>query len=273
MRLLFLGTAAAEGIPAMWCECDVCKKAKSVGNKELRRRCSYLIDDDTIIDFGPDSFWQSMEYNIDLTKIARVLFTHPHGDHMSPLEFEFRWSPNFSLVTHNISVMASAETLREMLKATGREFNILNIAPVEYIAGKWITDGDMQVMAVPAKHAPGMGAMILVVKRNNKTLLIANDTGFLVESSWEMLKGIKLDTAVIESTCAFGLPDAANGHMGVNTTVRFRDKLLEMGCITDETPVYVNHFSHNGQANHDRLTGFFQPRNMTVAFDGLCAEI
>ena len=50
MKVQFLGTAAAEGIPAIWCECEVCRKAKELKGKELRRRCSYLIDTDTIVD-------------------------------------------------------------------------------------------------------------------------------------------------------------------------------------------------------------------------------
>ncbi|MBR7119884.1 MAG: hypothetical protein IKC77_06785 [Lentisphaeria bacterium] len=273
MKVQFLGTAAAEGIPAIWRECEVCRKAKQLGGKELRRRCSYLIDTDTIVDFGPDSFWQSIEFNIDQTILKRILFTHPHEDHMSPLEFYFRRSPYFSQVSHFINVLASAETLKTFIKFTGHEFKDLYINPIEFKPGKWHTDEDMEVLPIPANHAPGMGPMILAVRRNGKTLLIANDTGLLADSSWEMLKGVTFDTAVIESTCAFGVPDLQNGHLGVNTTVQFRDKLLEMGCITKDTPVYVNHFSHNGKANHDKLVEFFAPRNMTVAYDGLTIEL
>ena len=273
MKVKFLGTAAAEGSPALWCECDVCRKAKQLKGKELRRRCSYFIDDDTIVDFGPDSYWQSMEFDVDLTLIKRVLFTHPHEDHMSPLEFGFRLSPNFSHVSHLINVFASHETLKTFLKFTGTEFKTLNINPVRLAPGKWTQDGDMEILAIPANHAPGLGAMIFVIRRGNKNLLIANDTGLLFEDSWKMLEGVKLDTAVIESTCSFGVPDLPNGHLGVNTTVKFRDKLLEMNCISKDTPVYVNHFSHNGQANHDRLVEFFAPRNMTVTYDGLAIEL
>ena len=56
MKLTFLGTAAAEGMPALWCECPTCAEAKKLGGKEIRRRCSYLLDGDTLIDFGPDAF-------------------------------------------------------------------------------------------------------------------------------------------------------------------------------------------------------------------------
>ena len=72
MKLTFLGTAAAEGMPALWCECPTCAEAKKLGGKEIRRRCSYLLDGDTLIDFGPDAFWQSIEFNIDLTAIDRI---------------------------------------------------------------------------------------------------------------------------------------------------------------------------------------------------------
>ena len=87
MKLMFLGTAAAEGIPALWCECEYCVKAAKIGGKEIRHRTGYWLDDDTVIDFGPDFYSQSLTYGIDLRQMKRVLFTHAHEDHMSPLEF------------------------------------------------------------------------------------------------------------------------------------------------------------------------------------------
>ena len=33
MKITFLGTAAAEGIPALWCECPICQQAKELGGK------------------------------------------------------------------------------------------------------------------------------------------------------------------------------------------------------------------------------------------------
>ena len=31
MKIQYLGTGAAEGIPAIFCECDTCKKARELG--------------------------------------------------------------------------------------------------------------------------------------------------------------------------------------------------------------------------------------------------
>ena len=38
MKIQFLGTGAAEGVPAMFCACPVCKKIRSMGKQEVRTR-------------------------------------------------------------------------------------------------------------------------------------------------------------------------------------------------------------------------------------------
>ena len=38
MKLQILGTAAAEGIPALFCTCEYCKKARQIRGKEIRTR-------------------------------------------------------------------------------------------------------------------------------------------------------------------------------------------------------------------------------------------
>ena len=272
MKLRFLGTAAAEGIPALWCDCPVCKKAFEDPANELRRRCSYLIDNDTIVDFGPDSFWQSIQFGIDLTRIERVIVTHAHEDHIQPDDLCYR-AAGFSHVDRNIELIASDKSMELIRSQCTYSFKKIFITPRIAEPGKWLQTQDMELLPIPADHAPGLAPMIYVIRRNGKSLLIANDTGILQESSWQLLEGIKLDTAVLECTCVFAYPDMTGNHLGVNTTIQFRDKLLEMNCITLETPVFVNHFSHNGKANHAELADFFSKHNMTVARDGLQTEI
>ena len=73
MNLLFLGSAASEAIPALWCECPNCRKAAALGGRNLRRRTSYLAGGSTLVDFGPDANWQMKEFGIDPAKIEREL--------------------------------------------------------------------------------------------------------------------------------------------------------------------------------------------------------
>lgn len=269
MKLRFLGTAAAEGIPALWCSCEYCRKAFELGGKNFRHRTGYLLDNDTIIDFGPDFFSQSLTYGIDLTQIKRVLVTHLHEDHLSPVEFLFRKGNGFSQTENFIDMISSPETFRHILKVTGEDLETLKINPLRTYGGEWIGSGDMQIMGIPADHAPGAWAMIYLIKRDNKVLMIAHDTGDLPENSWAMLKGIKLSAVVLECTCGLASPDLRRGHLGFNETLRFRDRLAELGCITENTGVFATHFSHNAHALHNDLVNAFAPHKIETAYDGL----
>ena len=45
MKLTYLGTAAAEGVPALFCRCDFCRYARKAGGREIRTRAGALLDD------------------------------------------------------------------------------------------------------------------------------------------------------------------------------------------------------------------------------------
>lgn len=51
MKIKYLGTAAAEGIPAIFCECANCKRSRMLGGKNIRTRSQAIIDDVLLIDF------------------------------------------------------------------------------------------------------------------------------------------------------------------------------------------------------------------------------
>ena len=285
MKFVFLGTAAAEGIPGRWCGCRICTEARARGGREIRRRCAYLIDDDTMVDFGPDTFDQLLRAGVDSSRLRRIIFTHPHGDHMAAGELAYRRTPGFcsDVPEYRLDVVASKETMRELVRgvitsnATGlnvvRLFDDLRLNALVATGGEWTRSGDVEALAIPASHAPAMGAMIYAIRRGGRTLLIANDTGNLAPESLAMLENVKLDAAVLECTTAFRTPDACRNHMGFNTTVGFRKRLVEMGCLAPDAPVYVSHFSHNGQGLHDELQAKFAPHGMIVAYDGLSIEI
>ena len=67
MVLQYLGTAAAEGIPALFCQCLVCRAAQKAGGREIRTRSGALIDGKLKLDFGPDSYVHMLRYGLDYT--------------------------------------------------------------------------------------------------------------------------------------------------------------------------------------------------------------
>ena len=51
MKIQFLGTAAAEGFPAIFCNCEYCNKARELKGKNIRTRSQAIIDDKILLDF------------------------------------------------------------------------------------------------------------------------------------------------------------------------------------------------------------------------------
>ncbi len=277
MKFKFLGTAAAEAIPALWCTCETCRQARVNGGKDVRRRASYLIDDDTLVDFGPDANWQINEFGIDLAKIRRIFFTHPHSDHLFPMELFWRRA-GFSIVEKTIDVYGSSGVacrIMEDAAATGHAYSLeaFRIHFNEIWHGAEITTDDgISATAIDARHAPGLGALFYAIRRNGKSILIANDTGFPLEHSWEIIEKMKFDLVTVDSTMGFSSTRYA-GHMNVDTVVEFKERLREKGCLNPGCRVFATHFSHNGGTLHSRLEEFYSGHGIEVAYDGLEVEL
>ncbi|MBQ7499935.1 MAG: carbon-phosphorus lyase, partial [Clostridia bacterium] len=88
MKIKYLGTAATEAIPGPFCNCEVCRKARSIGGKEYRSRSQALVNDSLLVDFNADTFMHMFRYGLDLVKIRACLITHIHTDHFYPAEFK-----------------------------------------------------------------------------------------------------------------------------------------------------------------------------------------
>ena len=83
MKLRYLGTAAAEGIPAMFCACGTCKRALKAGGKNIMTRSQMLINDDLLVDFNNDTYSHFLKMRKTLSDIEYILITHSHTDHFT----------------------------------------------------------------------------------------------------------------------------------------------------------------------------------------------
>src|SRR5262249_35597549 len=92
MQIRFLGTAASEGFPDAFCDCDNCRAARERGGKSLRRRSAARVDDELLIDFGPDLMAAALMDGFSLAGIRWCIQTHEHADHLDPSHF-FSRSP------------------------------------------------------------------------------------------------------------------------------------------------------------------------------------
>src|SRR5512136_2933531 len=90
MRVQFLGTGAAEAVPGLFCNCPTCQRVRELGGRNVRCRSSVLINDDLLIDYGPDTSAQATRFRLDLTCVRDIVFTHSHLDHLCTYDLWFR---------------------------------------------------------------------------------------------------------------------------------------------------------------------------------------
>ena len=77
MKLTYLGTAAAEGFPALFCHCPHCNEARNLGGKSIRTRSQALINDDLLIDLPADTYHHMLKNGIEGDKT--LLYAHDTG--------------------------------------------------------------------------------------------------------------------------------------------------------------------------------------------------
>ncbi len=279
MRIQILGSAAAERFPGLWCECEHCRKARRNGGKDIRRATAYWLDGDTLIDFGPDIHWQVTDFNIDLCAIRRVIFTHSHSDHLSPIEFLWRKNGGFSRVTHTVDLFGPASAFAAILKHAAEHASFLsleddlNLRPHPLSHGQEVQDGDLSILPLDADHAPGKQPFIYLLSRGGRSVLIGNDSGWFLPRTWDALSGRSIDLAILDCTYGILNPDHRHGHMGAGAVVETANRLREMGCLKPGSRCVANHFSHNGGGGQREFEAFFTPHGIETGYDGLTIEV
>ncbi len=272
MKLFFLGTGAAEGLPALFCDCGVCRAAHRLGGPDRRTRSSVLIDEVVKIDLPPDTLAHVHRYGPDfpLHAVGDLIFTHSHDDHFAARELQYL-SPAFAPTrTAPLRVWGSGQLLAK-LEQQARQFwetaplSLHALAPFEETAVAHLV-----VMPLVAHHSPSELCFNYLLRdaQTGTTLLYATDTGWYDEPTWAFLHGRRIDAVVVE--CGKGAAESEYaGHLNVSDVIRFRDKLSAGGGLGANIPFYVTHLSHTGLLLHHELTERFAPHDIRVAFDGL----
>lgn len=279
MKVTFLGTAAAEGVPAVFCNCDTCKKAKLLGGKNIRTRSQILVNDDLLIDFPMDSYFHMITNKLDFSNIQNIFITHSHMDHCYPMEFRTHGEPyayNMTKPTLNIhsnsTVLSTIkQSLKDVIRPTAREtLNFIELKP--YIN---IQIDNYTITPIPAMHTIGENCFIYLIKDiNDTTYLQYNDSGILPASVYDYFKNNNIKFDCISFDCTYGYFKKGPGrHMGLLDNLDEIERFKKIDAIKENTKFIITHFSHNGGLLHDEMQAKANEHNITVAYDGLQIEI
>ena len=275
MKLKYYGTAAAEGIPGLFCNCKVCQNALKVRGKEIKTRSQAAIDDRILIDFPPDTYMHVLYQGLDLRKINHCIITHNHSDHFYERDF---WCRNPSIANdiadEPLHVYVTEAGYQQgddyyEIDINSERLKFHKIKPFEpfYIE-------DYKITPIRANHAPDTCPVIFAIEHDGKAILYANDTGILCRESLDFIAslGVRFDLVSLDCT-AMLLKGWRDGHMGLDTNAEFLADLKRIGAVDGATEIYINHFSHNGHATHEELVAEAAKLGWGVSYDGLEVEI
>ncbi len=273
MRVKILGSGAAEGIPALFCCCQVCQTAREKGGHDIRRRAAYLWDDDIMIDLGPDFFSAQITWNLDYGRLRHVLITHSHEDHLYPMNLHYR-APGFAtlpegswLTVHGNSRVGQMlnEAFHESLERCSLDFCEVNVGQTIEL------DKPRSATAIRAQHDPDEVCLNYILQSGDHHVLVGNDTGWWDEETWQVLGQYRFDAAIVD--CTAGTLDYREYHMNAEAVIDARTRLLKCGAIDEASRVIANHFSHNGGLNHSQLVDKLAPAGIEVGYDGMEIEL
>ncbi|GIP30163.1 hypothetical protein J23TS9_52930 [Paenibacillus sp. J23TS9] len=272
MKIRFLGTAAFEGIPSLFCRCDLCVKARELGGKEIRSRTSAMLDDDLKIDFPPDTYMHMLRDGLDLELIKDLIFTHSHSDHLYAEDLVARLPGYAQSADHPIQIHANDAVLlriKQTLDFNGGlqgKFVLNRVKPFERMELETAV-----VVPLPASHDPLETCLLYYIEKGGKTILYGHDSGWFPEETWAWLQGKELDLAVLE--CTVGRVNYRQTHMNVDAVLETKQRFEEYDMLKPGANIVVTHFSHNAQLTHTNLTEIFTPHGIQVAYDGMILEL
>lgn len=273
-----MGTGAAEGVPAMFCNCENCKRIRVSGESEFRSRSQVLIDGILSVDFPPEAYVHSLRFGVNYSSLKYILATHSHMDHFYAHDFILRGYKYAQPECDKLEIYGNAEVNKVFAECTAREMKP-EVAPHvdvrEIKPFSCITVGDYRVLSIPAKHSATENALLFYIERQGKGYLHLYDTGDVTVQAIDYLARNRAKAQVVSYDCTFGerQGNLTARHMGISDVCIIRERLKQSGVTDGETLNIITHFSHNCNPTRAHLKELEDKYGVVAAYDGMSIKI
>ena len=239
MEVVLLGSGAADGWPNPFCRCGSCEDARSRG--VVRGQSAALVDDDVLIDCGPEVPRAAVALGRSLASVRHLLLTHAHSDHLGPQVLLFRaWVPDLG----ELEVVGPADALDVCRPWVGPD-DPVRFVPVA--AGDRLMVGGYDVRVLPARHqvfSDGDAVLYDLTGPGGSRLLWASDTGPWDDDWFAAVAGARFDAVFPEETLG-NQEHISDAHLGLPRFGEMLRRLREVDAVTAATEVVAVHLGHH----------------------------
>ena len=274
MKITYLGTGASEGVPSLYCCCDLCKNALKMGGKEIRTRCGFLINDDLLIDFSADTFVHMVANKFDLSAVKDILITHSHEDHFYIPDLITRMESEVVERKEAYVTLHGNKTVVDIFEKANAQFTTNTFFSQTMNPWDEVRFGDYKVTAFKTKHIQNENSFIYLIESKGKTYFHILDSDYPHEGVFEYLKERRIKIDCVSADCTFGtMKEEFFGHMNVWENARLKARLEEIGALKKNSKYVLTHISHYCKDTFDSLNEVAQQFGMIVSYDGMVIDL
>lgn len=250
-QLVVLGTGTSVGVPAIGCNCQVCRGGHP---RNQRTRCSVILGlpaGNLLIDTPPDLRFQLLREEIGI--VHAVLYTHEHADHLFGLD-DLRLFPFY--LGHPVPLYCEAhveQRIRHSFDYAFRNEEATHAGAVPQLTLHTIDERPFellgcQITPIRLKHGPRSN--VLGFRVGN--VAYCTDTNEIPESSWELLTG--LDVLILDAL-----------RRKPHVTHFSLEQAIEAAQWVAAKRTLFTHMSHD--LDHETVNASL-PAGMSLAYDG-----
>ncbi len=279
MKITYLGTGAAEGAPAVFCQCEVCKTLRLRGEKEFHTRAQFLIDENVGIDFPPDAYAHALRLGRDYSNLQYLLITHSHMDHFYAHDFILRGYKYCAPLSAPLTIYGNAEVKKVFEECTRRELreevgaNLLVKEVFPFTPFRFGEREEYEAVPLLAQHSVKENAYVYLIEKAGKTYLHLTDTGRLPQETLDYLQTRfsarnKVDFVTFDCTFLFRTAGQVSRHMGLEDNLAMQKEFEKLGVADENTRYAITHYSHNNAPLKENLDRAEREYGYIPTYDG-----
>ncbi len=256
MRITFLSTGAAEGIPAIGCECEHCQRARREGGKLRRERSAILVElpgYTLLVEVPPDI--RTLIDEAGITHLDGLLATRARYDHIGGL-IEFEYWP------HQLDLLAEDHLFKHIREEYWAAHLDAIVFHIPYYPGVPLYFDKFILLPFSVRRREPIFGVLFQESERRVRVIYTNDTpNRLTNYARYLMRGADL---LIVNTPTFEPPK--EDHITVTEAIQLHQDVGAKRTI-------LTYISHRNKP-HDELEAYVSNYpGVEVAYDGMVVEV